>query len=139
MTTTAIGETPLRVRASGRTAAASPLRYPGGKAALAGFFGDVINRLGIEQPRYVEPYAGGVGAGSGHHVDSGDRAPADREGDLPAQGPRAVAAGVLDDVGERRVFLIIGEGGAQHFGLVDDVRDERSTAQLDVIGVSPDE
>lgn len=63
MTSTPVGETPLRVRAGGRTAAASPLRYPGGKAALAGFFGDVIERLRIEQPRYVEPYAGGVGAG----------------------------------------------------------------------------
>lgn len=63
MTATATDEAPLTVRASGRTAAASPLRYPGGKAALAGFFGDVIERLGIQEPRYVEPYAGGVGAG----------------------------------------------------------------------------
>lgn len=62
MTSTAV-ETPLQVKASGRTAAASPLRYPGGKAALARFFGDVIDRLGIDNARYVEPYAGGVGAG----------------------------------------------------------------------------
>lgn len=41
----------------------SPLRYPGGKAALAGLFGDVIGRLGLVEARYVEPYAGGVGAG----------------------------------------------------------------------------
>lgn len=54
---------PLRVRAVGRTAAASPLRYPGGKAALAGFFGELIAGLGIESARYVEPYAGGAGAG----------------------------------------------------------------------------
>jgi hypothetical protein len=27
------------------------------KAALAGFFGDIISRLGIHSPTYVEPYA----------------------------------------------------------------------------------
>lgn len=54
---------PLRIRPTGRTAAASPLRYPGGKAALADFFGNVITRLGVTSPRYVEPYAGGAGAG----------------------------------------------------------------------------
>ncbi|MDF8263280.1 DNA adenine methylase [Luteipulveratus flavus] len=53
----------LSIRAAGRTAAVSPLRYPGGKAALATFFGDLIERLGIDNARYVEPYAGGVGAG----------------------------------------------------------------------------
>src|SRR6185437_14659940 len=53
---------PLRIAAVGRTAAASPLRYPGGKAALAGFFGDVMTRLKIARGRYVEPYAGGAGA-----------------------------------------------------------------------------
>lgn len=62
MTSTAV-EAPLQVKVGGRTAAASPLRYPGGKAALARFFGDVIDRLGIDNARYVEPYAGGVGAG----------------------------------------------------------------------------
>ena len=61
--TTAGDVQPLVLRASGRTAALSPLRYPGGKAALAGFFGDVIRRLGIESATYVEPYAGGAGAG----------------------------------------------------------------------------
>ncbi|MGC2941945.1 DNA adenine methylase [Brevibacterium sp. FAM 24638] len=61
--TSTVTVSPLHVRASGRTAAASPLRYPGGKAALAGFFGDVIDRLGIDKATYVEPYAGGVGAG----------------------------------------------------------------------------
>ena len=61
--TAAGGRQPLVLRASGRTAAVSPLRYPGGKAALAGFFGGVIGRLGIEPATYVEPYAGGAGAG----------------------------------------------------------------------------
>jgi len=53
----------LRVVASRRYGTLSPLRYPGGKSALAGLFGDIINTLGIERPRYIEPYAGGVGAG----------------------------------------------------------------------------
>lgn len=53
----------LVVRAVGRSRAESPLRYPGGKAALAGFFGDAISRLQIDTPIYVEPYAGGAGAG----------------------------------------------------------------------------
>ena len=43
---------PWAIQAAGRTAAASPLRYPGGKAALAGFFGGLIVRLGIPA-RYV--------------------------------------------------------------------------------------
>jgi DNA adenine methylase len=54
---------PLTISAAGRSAALSPLRYPGGKAALAGFFGDVIGRLGVRAATYVEPYAGGAGAG----------------------------------------------------------------------------
>jgi DNA adenine methylase len=41
----------------------SPLRYPGGKAALAGLFADLISDLGIRGCTYVEPYAGGAGAG----------------------------------------------------------------------------
>lgn len=53
----------MRVLASRRYGTLSPLRYPGGKAALAGFFADLIKTLGIDHPRYVEPYAGGVGAG----------------------------------------------------------------------------
>lgn len=61
--TPATGTPLVAIRAAGRTAAASPLRYPGGKAALAGFFGDMISHLGIESPTYVEPYAGGAGAG----------------------------------------------------------------------------
>src|SRR3954451_14950609 len=42
---------------------ASPLRYPGGKATLAGFFESTIGALGLEKPTYIEPYAGGAGAG----------------------------------------------------------------------------
>lgn len=53
----------LRIAASRRYGTASPLRYPGGKAALAGLFGDVIGLLGLDGARYVEPYAGGAGAG----------------------------------------------------------------------------
>ncbi len=53
----------LRVVGSRRYGTLSPLRYPGGKAALAGFFADIIEALGIEDARYIEPYAGGVGAG----------------------------------------------------------------------------
>lgn len=53
----------LRVSASRRYGTVSPLRYPGGKAALAGLFADVITALGIPKPVYVEPYAGGAGAG----------------------------------------------------------------------------
>lgn len=41
----------------------SPLRYPAGKAPLAGFFETAINALGLTKPTYVEPYAGGAGAG----------------------------------------------------------------------------
>jgi DNA adenine methylase len=42
---------------------ASPLRYPGGKATLAGFFESTIRALGLDRPTYIEPYAGGAGAG----------------------------------------------------------------------------
>lgn len=42
---------------------ASPLRYPGGKATLAGFFESTIRALGLDKPTYIEPYAGGAGAG----------------------------------------------------------------------------
>ena len=41
----------------------SPLRYPGGKASLADFFESAIEALGLSRPTYVEPYAGGAGAG----------------------------------------------------------------------------
>ncbi len=53
----------VRVVASRRYGTLSPLRYPGGKAALAGLFADIITHLGLTNPWYVEPYAGGAGAG----------------------------------------------------------------------------
>jgi len=39
------------------------LRYPGGKAALASFFESTIKALRLDKPTYIEPYAGGAGAG----------------------------------------------------------------------------
>ena len=54
---------PWEIRATGRTAGASPLRYPGGKAALRGSLAGSLPRLNIEPATYVEPYAGGAGAG----------------------------------------------------------------------------
>jgi DNA adenine methylase len=53
----------LRIRAARRYGTLSPLRYPGGKSALAGLFADILGGLEIKSPRYVEPYAGGAGAG----------------------------------------------------------------------------
>lgn len=53
----------MRVTASRRYGTLSPLRYPGGKSALAGLFADLIQALDIQDPVYVEPYAGGAGAG----------------------------------------------------------------------------
>lgn len=41
---------------------ASPLRYPGGKACLAGFLADVIDLNDLHGCAYYEPYAGGAGA-----------------------------------------------------------------------------
>ena len=38
----------------------SPLRYPGGKSALAPFIGTILERLPVST--YVEPFAGGAGA-----------------------------------------------------------------------------
>lgn len=46
-----------------RRSSPSPFRYPGGKAPLADFFESTIEALGLSQPTYVEPYAGGAGAG----------------------------------------------------------------------------
>lgn len=40
----------------------SPLRYPGGKTALAPFLKAVIKRNGLKNPYYAEPYCGGAGA-----------------------------------------------------------------------------
>lgn len=56
-------DTPLAILARRRYGTLSPLRYPGGKAALAGLFADIINELGLSGGKYVEPYAGGAGAG----------------------------------------------------------------------------
>lgn len=53
----------LKILASRRYGTLSPLRYPGGKAALAGVFADIINELALKDARYIEPYAGGAGAG----------------------------------------------------------------------------
>lgn len=55
--------TNIRVTASRRFGTLSPLRYPGGKAALAGLFADLLGELGGTDITYVEPYAGGAGAG----------------------------------------------------------------------------
>lgn len=44
------------------TTAYSPLRYPGGKARLADFLIGAIAHTGLNEPDYVEPYAGGSGA-----------------------------------------------------------------------------
>lgn len=41
----------------------SPLRYPGGKARLAGFLKNVIEDNGLCGGTYFEPFAGGAGAG----------------------------------------------------------------------------
>lgn len=41
----------------------SPLRYPGGKARLAPILGAVIKANGLLGATYVEPFAGGAGAG----------------------------------------------------------------------------
>jgi len=41
----------------------TPLRYPGGKTSLFEFFDQVIQRHGWGNVKYIEPYAGGAGAG----------------------------------------------------------------------------
>lgn len=40
----------------------TPLRYPGGKNALAGYLREVMKANGLRYPNYVEPYCGGSGA-----------------------------------------------------------------------------
>lgn len=47
----------------GRLNYASPLRYPGGKGRLAGFFSQLITANGLEGGNYIEPFAGGAGVG----------------------------------------------------------------------------
>lgn len=39
----------------------SPLRYPGGKSRLAPFISLLIQKSKIENPIYIEPFAGGAG------------------------------------------------------------------------------
>lgn len=53
----------MRIVGARRHTTISPLRYPGGKASLAGPLANLINTLGSHITCYVEPYAGGVGAG----------------------------------------------------------------------------
>ena len=52
----------------------TPLRYPGGKAHLAPFFGDLVRANGLSDGVYVEPYAGGAGVAValllGEYVDT---------------------------------------------------------------------
>ncbi|MEG1405189.1 MAG: DNA adenine methylase [Alistipes sp.] len=40
----------------------TPLRYPGGKTSLFGYFSDVIGTNNWHDTVYIEPYAGGAGA-----------------------------------------------------------------------------
>lgn len=49
--------------ASRRRVLASPLRYPGGKGSLYGRLRKVLRDNGLAGCTYVEPYAGGAGAG----------------------------------------------------------------------------
>ncbi|WP_211581232.1 DNA adenine methylase [Mobiluncus curtisii] len=53
----------MRIVGARRYTTISPLRYPGGKASLAGPLADLINTLDSHITCYVEPYAGGAGAG----------------------------------------------------------------------------
>jgi DNA adenine methylase len=41
----------------------SPLRYPGGKSSLTGFLSRALTSLNLSEATYVEPFAGGAGAG----------------------------------------------------------------------------
>ena len=56
MSTSAIGVSTRRPRIS-------PLRYPGGKSALYSRLRKMIRDMDLAGCTYVEPYAGGVGAG----------------------------------------------------------------------------
>lgn len=53
----------LNLTASRRYGTLSPLRYPGGKSSLGGLFADLLAGLGLRDATYIEPYAGGAGAG----------------------------------------------------------------------------
>jgi DNA adenine methylase len=41
----------------------TPLWYPGGKTSLFRFFEAVISENALDNVTYIEPYAGGAGAG----------------------------------------------------------------------------
>lgn len=51
------------IGATSRRPRISPLRYPGGKSALYSRLRQIIRDMGMAGCTYVEPYAGGVGAG----------------------------------------------------------------------------
>ena len=53
------------IRVSTRRPRVSPLRYPGGKSALYSRLRKMIRDMDLAGCTYVEPYAGGVGAGLG--------------------------------------------------------------------------
>lgn len=57
-----------------RPSSTSPLRYPGGKSSLSQFLTGVIEAMDPRPTRYIEPFAGGAGAGISlllsEHVDS---------------------------------------------------------------------
>lgn len=53
----------MRIVGARRHTTISPLRYPGGKASLAGPLANLLNTLDSHITCYVEPYAGGAGAG----------------------------------------------------------------------------
>ena len=53
---------PISTTRSARVRFASPLRYPGGKAALAPYLGETIALNGLSGRAYFEPFAGGAGA-----------------------------------------------------------------------------
>ena len=41
----------------------TPLRYPGGKQRLGGFFAELLRRNNLTGSQYLEPFAGGAGVG----------------------------------------------------------------------------
>lgn len=55
--------TAITIRDATRRPRISPLRYPGGKSALYSRLRKIIRDMGMGGCTYVEPYAGGVGAG----------------------------------------------------------------------------
>lgn len=57
-----VGGGVLEVRTT-RPKTDSPLRYPGGKSSLTGFLNRALEACQLEEATYVEPFAGGAGAG----------------------------------------------------------------------------